>query len=129
MTTTPKIFSWLFRMLALTAITVALLSCGSSSSTPAENGPKGASCKNQSSSASQSGAQNSAGGGAASTGGGTGGSGSGNGSTGAGASGTGTDASGHTGSESGSLQGSGAPDCASKPDFKTNNDGGTGAGK
>ena len=128
MTTTPKIFSWLFRMLALTAITVALLSCGSSSSTPAKNGPKGASCKTQSNSASQSGSQNS--GGAGSTGSGTGGSGSGNGTSGTGgSSSTGADASGNTGSESGSLRGSGAPDCASRPDFKTNNDGGTGAGK
>ncbi|MEO6468434.1 MAG: hypothetical protein ABIP21_04990 [Acidimicrobiia bacterium] len=128
MTTPPKIFSWLFRILALTAITVALLSCGSgNSSSPAKNGPKGASCTTQSSSAGQSGAQNSSGGGAASSGSGTGG---GNGSNGTGgSSSTGTDASGITGSESGSLQGSGAPDCASKPDFKTNNDGGTGAGK
>lgn len=120
MTITPRIsFS---RTLMVGGLTLALLSCGSSSSAPAKSGPSGASCKKQSSSAAQSGAQGASGGGAAS-------SGSGNGGTGTGGSGTGADASGKTGSDSGSLQGSGSADCPSKPDFKTNSDGGTGSGK
>ena len=119
-------------MLVVAGLALVLVSCGSSSGTPAKNGPKGASCKNQSSPAGQSGAQNSSGSGTGSSASGTGGTGAtggGNGSNGAGGSSTGGSASPNTGSDSGSLQGSGAPDCASKPDFKTNNDGGTGAGK